>query len=205
MAALATCQASGQVALAGGGAASICGFIPAAPAGGGAPAPGAPAAPAIDPGVLAREALLQLPIPMPEAHVGPPPSINEWNMVAVGYPLWLWTDDTDTHTTTVTEQGITLTLTASRRTTRFDLGDGTRIFCGTTTPWHHGVEPGTPSPTCGHAYQQPSPPGDPYAVTATTVWDITWTALGQSGTLDLERTGPTTPLEVGELHALRTG
>ncbi|WP_432559967.1 hypothetical protein [Granulicoccus sp. GXG6511] len=125
-------------------------------------------------------------------------------MAAVGYPLWLWTDDEDTHTATITEQGITLTMTATRRTTTFDLGDGTRIHCGTTTPWTTSVEPGAESPTCGHRYEHPSLPGT-YAVTATTVWDITWAALGQTGTLDFERTGPALDLPVGELHALRIG
>jgi hypothetical protein len=141
---------------------------------------------------------------MPEAQIGPPPSVNEWNMAAVGYPLWFWTSDTDTHATTITEQGITLTLTATRRTTRFDLGDGTTLFCGTTTPWGPHIEPGAESPTCGHRYEEPSLPGT-YAVTATTVWDVTWSALGQTGTLDFERTGPAVQLPVGELHALRTG
>ncbi|MDO5681618.1 MAG: hypothetical protein Q4G46_02150 [Propionibacteriaceae bacterium] len=183
----------------------LCGFIPpAGQAAAGAGNTGTAAVPAVNPVVIARAAALRLPIPLPEAQVGPPPHVNEWNMVAVGYPLWLWTDGPDTHTATITQQGITLTLSATRRTTRFDLGDGTRVFCGRTTSWHPGVEPGAPSPTCGHVYKKPSPPGSTFAVTATTVWDITWTALGATGTLELERTGPPTNLPVGELHALRT-
>jgi hypothetical protein len=41
-------------------------------------------------------------------------------------------------------------------------------------------------------------------VTATTVWNVEWAALGQSGTLPFERTGAATELPVGELHAVRT-
>lgn len=157
-----------------------------------------------DPEVVARQAMLRLPIPLPEAKIGPPPEINEWNMAAVGYPLWLWVEGPDIHTATITERGITLTMTARRVTTRFDLGDGTVIACGMTPVWYFEVEPGTPSPGCGHRYRQPAPQGETYPVVATTVWRVTWTALGRSGTLPLERTGPAYRLPVGELHALRT-
>lgn len=166
-------------------------------------APAGPAAPPIDPAVIARAALLRLPIPEPVAHIGPDPANNEWNMTAVGYPMWLWTDDTLVHTSTITEQGITLTLTARRTTTRFDTGDGNIVYCGTTTPWNRNSIPGQPSPTCGHTYMQPSLP-ETYALTATTHWTVTWEALGQTGTLPFQRTGPAAAVPVGELHAVRT-
>lgn len=184
--------------------ATICGFIPDALPGGAAAAAAGPGVPPVDPAVVARVAVARLPIPMPEAKVGPDPSVNEWNMAAVGYPLWFWTEGPDEYATTVTEQGITLSLTAHRQTTRFDTGDGDRILCGTSTPWNPGIEPGAPSPTCGHVYERPSLPNGTFAVTATTVWNVEWAALGQSGTIPFERTGPVTPLPVGELHAVRT-
>ena len=183
-----------------GNTASMC--QPAAPSGPG-PAPAAPPPP--DPREVARRAVLQLEIPAPNANIGPDPKVNEWKMAVVGYPLWLWTTGPDRIDRTVTEQGITLNLSARRVTTKFDLGDGTVKFCGMTTPYHPGVQPGTESPSCGHRYQEPSLPKGKYSVAATTRWEISWSALGQSGVLPLERQGPVTQLPVGELVSVRTG
>ncbi|OYO19286.1 hypothetical protein CGZ93_12950 [Enemella dayhoffiae] len=155
--------------------------------------------------MVAQRAVLQLRVPAPVARVGPDPSVNEWKMAVVGYPLWLWAEGQDRYDATVTEQGITLMLSARRTSTRFDLGDGTVKFCGWTTPYHSGVAPAAPSPSCGHRYLRPSPKGGSYAVSATTFWEVTWSGLGQTGTLPLERVGPTMRLPVGELVSVRTG
>lgn len=187
---------------AGVGTSASCGMV--VNGAGGAAGGGGEAAPIqIDPAVAARAAVARLNIPMPIAAVGPDPSVNEWGMAAVGYPLWLWVDGPATHNTTVTEQGIRITLAATRRTTGFSMGDGTRKWCGTMQPWTPAVPPGQASPNCGHVYEQPSMPGT-YAITATTVWDVQWAALGQTGTIPFERTGPATQLPVGEVLAVRT-
>lgn len=169
------------------------------------PAPAGAPPPPPDPREVARRAVLQLEIPAPDARIGPDPTVNEWKMAVVGYPLWLWVSGPDRIDRTVTEQGITLNLTARRATTKFDLGDGTVKFCGVTTPYHSAVPPGAESPSCGHRYQRPSLPGGRFAVSATTRWEVSWSALGQSGVLPLERRGPVTQLPVGELVSVRTG
>lgn len=166
-------------------------------------APAAPPPP--DPREVAHRAVLQLEIPAPTTQIGPEPNVNEWKMAVVGYPLWLWTTGPDRIDRTVTEQGITLNLSARRVTTKFDLGDGTVKFCGVTTPYHQGVQPAAESPSCGHRYQKPSLPKGKYAVSASTRWEISWSALGQSGVLPFERQGPVTQLPVGELVSVRTG
>ncbi|WP_460742181.1 hypothetical protein [Mariniluteicoccus endophyticus] len=125
--------------------------------------------------------------------------MNEWNMVAVGYPIWLWTDDPVTTSTTVTAQGISITITATRTTTRFSMGDGTTLTCATTHRWTRAAPPGTPSPSCGHRYQRKPRRGTTYPVSATSEWTATWSALGQSGTIPVTRTSATRQLEVGEL------
>ena len=178
---------------------------PAVTCGGPAPA-AAPAAapPPPDPRVIAQQVVARLDIPAPRAYTGPDHNANEWKMMVVGYPVWLWTTGPDTYTTTVTEQGLTMTLTARRTTTEFRLGDGTTKFCGRTTPYHAGVQPGARSPSCDHVYQKPSKPGS-YQISATTHWTVTWAALGQTGTLPFQRTGPTTALPVGELVSVRVG
>lgn len=155
----------------------------------------------VDPAVVAQQAIAQLTLPDTDVKVGPPPSINEWKMAVVGYPLWLWTDGPDTQTTTVTQQGITITLTASRANTTFDMGDGTTQTCATSTAWSESVTPGAPSPDCGHTYLKPSLPKSNYTITATAHWNVAWTALGQAGTVPLDVAGTTT-LPVGELQAV---
>lgn len=179
-------------------------YLPNLPGAGGGGVPAQAAAPAqeqVDPAIVAQQAIAQMTLPDTTIKVGPPPSINEWKMAVVGYPLWLWIDTPDAQTTTVTQQGITITLNASRASTTFTMGDGTMETCETTTPWTEGVQPGTPSPTCGHTYLTPSLPKGNYTITATAHWSVDWTALGQAGTVPLDVTGAA-DLPVGELQSV---
>ena len=158
---------------------------------------------------IAREVILQLEIPAPEISIGPDPSINEWNMAAVGFPLWLWTDTPAALTTAHTAYGFTFDLSATRRHTTFSMGDGNTIRCQAMSPYTNTLKPGTPSPNCGYAYQQPSlpkgaypqTPNGTYRVTATADWQVTWTAAGHQGTLPINVTAER-DLPVGELFAL---
>lgn len=156
----------------------------------------------VDPAVAASRAVARLPLTKPEPRIGPDPSVNQWKMAAVGYPLWLWTDGPRNQSTTLTEQGITITIDARLHSTTFAMGDGTTKTCETTTPHGPHVRPGQESPTCGYRYRRASKP-NPYTVSATAHWDITWSALDQSGTMRIDHSGSRT-LEVGELLALRT-
>jgi len=164
------------------------------------PTPGQ-TAPPIDPRTIAEQAVLRLTLPRATPHIGPHPDLNRWGIAVVGHPYWFWTDPTDTIERTITQDGITLTLRAVRTTTTFTTGDGTTLSCPTTTAWTPQVPPGTESPTCGHRYTSPSPAGHPYTLQATDHWTVTWTALGQTGTLTLAPTESTT-LTVAELHAV---
>lgn len=147
--------------------------------------------------------VLRLPDPTPR--FGPDPSVNEWKMLAVGYPIWLWTDKPTTLEATATHDGLTMTLTAERTSTSFDLGDGHHLTCTRTTEYPARPDRyGTPSPTCGYTYQKRSRPGHDYTVTATTHWQITWTTAGRTGTLTTTHTGHRT-LPIGELQALIRG
>lgn len=141
-------------------------------------------------------------LPDATAQVGPDPHANEWNMTAVGYPQWLWTDSPAQQQLTVSEQGITLELSARRSRTVFDLGDGTTKTCRATKRWTKSVIPGTPSPVCGHTYTKPSLPNGSYEISATEYWEVSWSALGQSGVISTQRSGAEFSLPVGELQAL---
>ncbi len=175
--------------------------------------PGSPAQPAPPPAAIvreiAREVVLQLEIPSPEISIGPDPSVNEWNMAAVGYPLWLWTDTPASLSTTRMAYGLTFTLSATRQQTSFAMGDGNTVRCRTMSAYTNAIKPGVPSPTCGYVYEQPSLPKGTYArtpdgtypITATASWNVTWTAAGHRGTLPIQVTARR-DLPVGELYAL---
>lgn len=153
---------------------------------------------------VARSLLGRLQIPEATPFVGPDPSVNEWGMAVVGYPLWLWTPDMAPFSTTVSGQGLSIAMSAQPVATTFSMGDGRSVTCATTQPYPAGTVPGTPSPVCGHVYETPSLPGGTYTVTATTQWSVAWSALGYSGTLPVSRTASRS-LPVGELQAVVTG
>ena len=142
----------------------------------------------------ARSATTSLHLPASTPVIGPDPSANEWDMLAVGLPVWLWTSEPRTLDASVTASGIDLTLVAHRGLTTFEMGDGTTVTCSTSTVRPRGADPMEKSPTCGHTYSR----AGTYAITATTHWRVDWDALGFSGSFDVPRTD-TTALEVGEL------
>lgn len=150
---------------------------------------------------MVQEVNVNLYLPDPTIKIGPDPSVNEWNMAVVGYPLWLWTPSADTVTTTATNDGLTFTMSATRTNTIFDMGDGMTVRCARMTPHDPSVKPGTPSPTCGHTYQKPSLPSSTYTIRATSEWTIQWNALGFAGQLPGTTRGTTT-LPVGELQSV---
>lgn len=152
---------------------------------------------------LARHLVVRLQLPEPTPQFGPDPSDNEWNMIAVGYPLWLWTEGPTTVTATESAYGYTFTLRAHYRSTTFELGDGTATRCTDTTRYRRTTKPGTASPTCGHTYLE-APRDGTYTVSATTHWDVDWSVAGFSGTLPGTHSA-SRELRVGELQAIVVG
>ena len=155
---------------------------------------------AADPAVLAAQAVARLSVPAPSITISPHPSDNQWQVSAVGLPLWVWADDPGPVTSTVTEQGIDIVMQASRGTVTFDWGDGTSSVCNQMRPRPANIDPLTPSPDCGHTYLRR---GD-YTITATAGWAVTWQALGQSGTLPLSSSA-TSAIPVREFQSLVVG
>jgi hypothetical protein len=152
-----------------------------------------------------QEVTAQLKLPNPTPRFGPDPSVNEWKMLAVGYPIWLWTDRPTTVSTTAHHDGLDFTLTATWTSTTFTMGDGHTKTCTATTIRPKTVKPATkPSPTCGYTYQTKSKIGHPYTVTADTHWRINWATNGYQGTFTHTYTGNRT-LEIGELQSLING
>lgn len=149
---------------------------------------------------LARTLIVRLQLPKPTPQFGPDPADNEWNMMAVGYPVWLWTEGASTVTARDSAYGYTFTLRAQYRSTTFEMGDGKTTHCTNTTAYRGTIKPGTDSPTCGYTYLKAARDGT-YTVTATTHWDVDWSVAGFSGTLPGTHSG-SRQLPVGELQAI---
>lgn len=150
---------------------------------------------------VVREVVTRLQLPPADPFVGPDPSWNEWKMAVVGHPLWLWVEGPSTLRSTNSAYGVEITLTATHTHTSFDMGDGTKVNCATTQPYRReSVDPGAPSPVCGHTYAH-APRDGAYPVVATTHWDVAWSAAGYSGTLTTTMRA-TRRLPVGELQAV---
>ena len=156
-----------------------------------------------DPAWLGRHAAMKMTLPGARPVIAPDPSLNQWHSAAVGQALWLSVDDpTATTHKSITFMGQIVSLSAKRNGLSFDMGDGHTVHCDATTPWSPSVEPGTPSPTCGYTYQQAAPPGG-YKVTAITSWGVTWSVLGHTGSVHIEKAGGQM-LPVGELESVVT-
>ena len=168
-----------------------------------ASSPAAPVAPLTYADVVAsvRQVNVSLYLPDPVLRLGPDPAANEWDMAVVGHPLWLTTDSPDTVTASATHDELTFTFVAQRARTTFAMGDGHTVTCTTTTPYPAGVEPGTPSPTCGYTYQTPSLPRADYTVTVTSHWTVHWSVLNFTGQLPAATQGTAT-VPVGELQSV---
>lgn len=168
-----------------------------APADGAAPAP-APA-PVIDVVTIVNAAVATLQLPTPEPHLGPEPDVNEWKMLAVGLPVWIWTNTPAQIDASTTQQGIPITLTAHLVRTEISLGDGTTLRCKTATPRPADADPMAESPDCGHTWLT----AGTYDVAATNIWAVEWAALGQAGLVTMERSASRT-VEVGQLASVVT-
>ncbi|NIH56211.1 hypothetical protein FB473_000856 [Brooklawnia cerclae] len=139
--------------------------------------PDTPPEQAIPVNAIAASAAASLHIPPPTIHIGPNPANNQWNALAVGLPIWLWTTDPRHVNEQVSREGINITLSATSSQVSFDMGDGSVVTCQSMTPRPPRTDPMTRSPDCGHVYKQPGI----YQIRASANWQVAWQALGYSG------------------------
>lgn len=156
---------------------------------------------AIDVPAVAISVAASLRVPEPAIRLEPEASWNKWNVLAVGLPIWAWSDDAGQLSTAVTSQGIDITLSATRSVVRFDWGDGTTSVCQSMTPRPRNVDPLKKSPDCGHTYLKR---GD-YTVTASAQWVVVWSAAGQTGQLELTSSGTGQPIPIREFETVVVG
>lgn len=157
-----------------------------------------------DPEVLADtlydEVTEQVPLPRPDlSPVGP-------GFVNLG--MWLAVEEPAPISVTARAGAVWATTTASLESTTFDMGDGTVVTCdGAGDPIPDSkLDSVDESDDCGHTYTTLGPDGEPFTVTITSTWHVTWVGSGGTGgdlgTLD--RTS-SVEYEVLEIQTVGTG
>ncbi|MEV0604638.1 ATP/GTP-binding protein [Streptomyces sp. NPDC050315] len=162
-----------------------------------------PTGAAVDPAVLAREAVSKMTLRGAKIGITPKPG----GKGVVGMPVYMWTAKDAEHwgpnTASASAGAVTVTATAKVKKIVWKMGDGKSVTCTTAgTPYKssYGKEP---SPDCGYRYTQPSSsqPGGKYHVTATSTWSIDWAGAGQNGQLT-EIRNASVDIAVGEVQVL---
>ena len=163
--------------------------------------PAEPAEPVAGLPEIVSQASLELGVPAPVVRLGPDPSWNQWKLLAVGLPIWLWTEGVQPQSAATSAEGIDIQMQAAPGGATVDWGDGTVIWCATMTSKTRYTDPLLMSPDCGHKYEHP---GD-YTITVTQQWIVDWAALDQKGQLQLQSVGTYPNLPIRNFHAVVTG
>ncbi|MFD3514451.1 ATP/GTP-binding protein [Streptomyces sp. NPDC058657] len=162
----------------------------------------APAAPAIDPEVVAHQAIDQVRLDGPK--VAAPRAGRPY---LIGLPVWMWVEPTESTygptTATATAGGVTVSATATVTSIAWTMGDGTTATCaGPGTPYSP-ARGTSPSPDCGHRYTRLARPlGQPYRGTATSTWTVDWQVVGGTGETGTFTETRQTPFTLG-LHEMQ--
>ena len=177
------------------------GWVRSCPNGGGTdPFYWAPAT--IDPVDLVPDALAdartRLPTPTPAIN----PDATAGGIVNLG--MWLAVDDPGITTARAALAGVWAEVTAVASGTIIDFGNGDTISCeGLGTPIPEGALDELDQGPCGYTYRQSSPDDDPYRLTITTTYAISWTTSGGSnGTLTPIGRSTTIDYDVDEIQTI---
>ncbi|MEY2463167.1 MAG: hypothetical protein QOH64_1305 [Acidimicrobiaceae bacterium] len=154
----------------------------------------------VDAITLARQAYRELPLLYPDPHTSPPFNTPQ----LVGMRTWLWIDEAQWHDQSATAAVLGLSATATAHPTKviWDLGDGTTVTClGPGIAYDTARPPAEQHTDCSHVYQR----SGAYDVTATIVWEVTWTASnGAGGSLAPLQRGTGFPVPVEQRQAVIT-
>lgn len=136
----------------------------------------------VDPRVLAERAADQVAIP--SVQLGTNPSAEQGAVVNV--ETWLWVDASSWRPVSAQASAgsVVVTATAAPRRVVWDMGNGDRVTCeGPGTPYDSSRPSSDQSTGCSYTYRTSSARarGGAYTVTATVVWEISWTATGAAG------------------------
>ena len=161
--------------------------------------PAGPAAPP-NPRALAQRAIAQMALRAVTIGIVPEPGAGRVGLI--GMPTWMWAEAPGPNTMgpitrSASAGGWTVTATAKVDKVVWDMGDGSSVTCtGPGTPYadSYGKQD---SPTCGHTYTRQGR----YSVTATSYWTVSWSGIGQSGTIPLQFSRSAT-ITMGESQVL---
>ncbi|MCX5327800.1 ATP/GTP-binding protein [Streptomyces sp. NBC_00140] len=165
-----------------------------------------PAVPAIDPEVLARQAVDKMKLAGPD--VASPRAAGKYT---VGVPVWMWVNQSATtygpNSASATAGGVTVTATASVSKIVWQMGDGATVTCTGPGTAYQASDGMAKSPTCGHVYTTTSAnePGGRFALSATSSWTINWQVTGGGGGAGqlTETRQSQVPVAIGELQVVR--
>lgn len=152
-----------------------------------------------DPALLAQQAVDSM--GLRAIRVGIVPRTDGGSVGLVGVPNWMWVDAPDAvtfgpSTASASAGGWTVTATARVDSVTWDMGDGQIVTCGAGTPYRDSYG-SSPSPDCGHVYTEQGQ----YTVTATSHWVVTWSGIGQVGTISMNLT-ESALVTIGEAQVL---
>ena len=118
--------------------------------------------------------------------------------------MWLAIDDPGTTTARAALANIWAQVTANIADIQFDLGNGDTINCdGLGTPIPDSALNSLDQGPCGYTYPQSSPDDDPYQLTITTNYTITYTtSTGANGTLAPVTRSVTIDYDVDEIQTI---
>ena len=136
----------------------------------------------------------------------PTPAINPDATAGgiVNLGMWLAIDDPGTTTARASLANVWAQVTAEVANIEFDLGNGDTINCdGLGTPIPDWALDSLDQGPCGYTYPQSSPDDDPYQLTITTNYTITYTtSTGANGTLAPITRSVTIDYDVDEIQTI---
>lgn len=143
------------------------------------------AAAAVDPKVLALQAVKKMTLLGPDIGIAPKPG----GKGVVGMPVWMWANDAPNAwgpvVASASAGAVTVTATAKVSKVAWSMGDGSKVVCNGRGTAYKAAFGKKVSPDCGYRYDQPSTAASSgkYHVTAAATWTIDWQGGGQSGQL----------------------
>jgi hypothetical protein len=157
---------------------------------------------AIDPEVLAAQAVDRLELPKPTIAASP----ENFQLVNLATWMWLEGDSWETQTASASVPGTTVTARAVPVKAVWDMGDGNTKTCtGAGTPWTDSFDELASSPDCGYTYTRSSArtTSGEYTVSVTVTWNVTWSGGGESETVPGMTTTASVSWPVAESQSLQ--
>lgn len=157
-----------------------------------------------DPAVLAEQAVATM--NMTAIDIGSYPHTTQRSpdsIGIIGWNVWMWVSDASAETfgpitKSASAGGYTVTATAQVTEVVWDMGNGDTVTCGKGTKYTGMGTSDIKSPTCGYRYTDD---GD-YQISATTHWQVNWSGIGQSGTIEMDLVTPAEQLTVAEIQVV---